>query len=82
MNKDFWDKLTLRLFGTVGQQTLLGKAIYYSAYGLCTYCAILRGVMIGVGLALYTHLNVPAAILGTVFIFAAVILTQIERSAQ
>lgn len=82
MNKATFDAFGIRLFGTAGSPTFLSTVIFYLAYGLCTYCAILRGVLVGIGLALFTHLSVPWAILGATCIAAAAILTAIEREAK
>ena len=82
MDKMKLDALAMRLFGSVGQQTIFGKVVYYLAYGMCTYCAILRGVLVGIGLGLYTHVNIPTLILGTVLILIAALLTAIERTAK
>lgn len=82
MNKETLAQWSTKLLGTAGSPSILSGAIRVLLFGLCTYCAILRGVLFGFGLALYTHLSVPAAIAGTTCILAAVILTQVERSTD
>lgn len=82
MTKETLDQWSSKLLGTAGAPSILSKVIHFALFGLCTYCAILRGVLFGFGLALYTHLSVPAVIAGTTCILAAVILTHVERSTN
>lgn len=79
MNKDFWDRLALRLFGSAAAPSLLGTAIGIFLAGACLYCSVVRAVLFGFGLGLLMRFTVPASIIGVSCMLAAVILTAVER---
>lgn len=76
------DQFSKLLLGTAESPTLLSKVVTFSLYGLCTYCAILRGVLAGVGLGVMTHFTFTTVFLGLTMVAVAVALTKIEQSGK
>ena len=82
MNKETLDKLTIKVFGAADSPTLISHVIYYGLFGLCTYCAILRAVVAGIGIGLILHFTRTSLLIGVTLIIIAAALTQLEHTAN
>lgn len=68
--------------GSAGAPTFLSKFIQFAwASDKCPYCAILRGVLFGIGLAVSTHGGF-LIIFGVLCMLCSFLLTRVERSAE